>query len=258
MKKTKKRSLTLLLVLVLAVSGGVLLWKAAERAMGARAYEEALQMAGTDRAAALQAADGAERADPYAAALAETDLGALREVNSEVLAWVDIPGTELSYPVLQTGDNQYYLNHTWQNEKNSVGAVFMEHTCAPDLTDFHTILYGHRMRNGSMFGMLKHYEEQSFWEEHPQVYLVTDGGVYLYDIFSAFEVGTREIVYRLDLEESGLEEEFISFCLDNSVIDTGIVPEAGDRILTLSTCTGRGHATRWIVQGVLRGDGPAA
>lgn len=233
----------ILLAVVLVVSAGVLLWKTAERAMGARSYEEAQQVA---------------KVDPTAAALAGIDLAALREINPEIRAWVEIPGTELSYPVLQTGDNRYYLKHTWQKERNSVGAIFMEHTCAPDFSDFHTILYGHRMNNDSMFGTLKYYQDQEFWKAHPTLYLVTDAGVYRYDIFSAFEVSTQEMVYRLDLEEKGLQEEFIDFCLDHSVIDTGIVPRAGEKILTLSTCTGRGHATRWIIQGVQREAGPVA
>ncbi|MCI8302181.1 MAG: hypothetical protein HFF68_05400, partial [Oscillospiraceae bacterium] len=82
---------------------------------------------------------------------------------------------------------------------------------------------------------------------------VTMGGqVLIYDIFAAYEVGIREIVYRLDIEEAGLQEELIRYGLDHSAIDTGVVPTAEERILTLSTCTGSGHATRWVVQAVLR------
>lgn len=163
-----------------------------------------------------------------------------------------IPETELSYPILQGEDNRYYLNHTWLGERSTVGAIFMECQCAPDFSDFNTIIYGHRMNNESMFGILKSYENLDFWREHPAVYLVTDSGVNIYDVFAAHEVGIREIVYRLDVEENDLQQEFIDFCLDRSEIDTGVVPDREDQVLTLSTCTGRGHATRWIVQAVLR------
>ena len=65
-------------------------------------------------------------------------------------------------------------------------------------------------------------------------------------------MGIQEIVYRLDIEETGREQELIDFGLEHSVIDTGVIPDAGSQILTLSTCTGRGHATRWVIQAVLR------
>ncbi len=107
------------------------------------------------------------------------------------------------------------------------------------------------MRNGSMFATLKYYKTLDFWQEHPRVYIVLDDGVYRYDIFAAREAAVGGPVYRLDLEERGLGEAFIQDCIDGSVIDTGILPDTGDRLLTLSTCTGTGYATRWVVHAVL-------
>lgn len=186
-----------------------------------------------------------------AAALIEINLDALRETNADVVGWIEIPGTELSYPLMQGTDNQYYLSHNWKGEANSAGSVFLESTSSRDLTDFHTLAYAHRMRNGTMFGTLKYYKGLDFWQEHPNVYLVMDDGIYRYAIFAAHEASVKGIVYRLDIEKQQLEEEFLQYCLDSSVIDTGITPEADDRILTLSTCTGNGHANRWVVHGVL-------
>lgn len=186
-----------------------------------------------------------------AAALAEVDLEALRAVNGDVAGWIEIPGTELSYPLVQGADNQFYLDHNWKGEPSGGGSVFLECTSSRDLSGFHTIAYAHRMRDGSMFGSLKGYQDPAYWQEHPSVYVVTDRGVARYDVFSARTAGVRSVVYRLDLEESGLEEELIRSCAEDSVIDTGIVPEAGDRILTLSTCTGNGYAARWVVHAVL-------
>lgn len=107
------------------------------------------------------------------------------------------------------------------------------------------------MNNDSMFGTLKHYSQPDFWQEHPSVYVATVDRVYRYDIFAAQEASVRGLVYRLDLETSHLEEDFLQTCIDGSVLDTGIVPETGQQILTLSTCTNRGYATRWVVQAVL-------
>ena len=90
--------------------------------------------------------------DPYADALRNMDFSALREVNSDVLGWILIPGSNVSYPIVQGSDNSYYLNHTWKKTRNSVGAIFMECRNSRDLSDFNTIVYGHRMNNRSMFG----------------------------------------------------------------------------------------------------------
>lgn len=246
------RVIAAVLVLMLLGSGGYLLWKHLDYQNGAEDYQAAVAAAGIPLWIRPPDQSGSsQRTDPYAAALAETDLVALREVNPDVVGWIMIPDTVLSYPVVQGADNRYYLDHTWTGERSGVGAIFMECTNASDLSDFNTILYGHRMNNESMFGVLKSYEDMNFWRKHPAVYLVSDSGVQTYDVFAAHEVGIKEIVYRLDIEESSLQQEFIDFCLEQSEIDTGIVPTIGDQILTLSTCTGRGHATRWVVQGVL-------
>lgn len=193
-----------------------------------------------------------------ASALAGIDFDALWAVNQDVLGWIAIPGTELSYPLMQGANNQYYLSHNWKGEANTGGAVFLESTCNGDLSDFHTIVYAHRMRNDSMFGTLKYYDAQDFWREHPSVYIAAgDGTIYRYDIFAAHEVNTKGIVYRLDIEQNHLQGELIRACLEGSAIDTGIVPTEEGRLLTLSTCTAAGHADRWVVHAVLQAEYPA-
>ena len=265
MRKNVRRVLAAVLLAVLAVSGGYIAWKSLDYQKGGEDYAEAVEVAGLELPEELPPArtqdapqtgeekgEPAAEQDPWAAALAQVDLDSLRQVNGDVVGWIAIPGTVLSYPVVQTGDNSYYLNRTWKRESSSVGAIFLEHTAEADLSGFHTLIYGHRMRNGTMFGSLRDYRSADYWREHPSVYVTMGGQVLIYDIFAAYEVGIREIVYRLDIEEAGLQEELIRYGLDHSVIDTGLVPTAEDRILTLSTCTGSGHATRWVVQAVLR------
>ena len=86
------------------------------------------------------------------------DLSPLQEVNADVVGWTAIPGV-LSYPLLQGGDNAYYLTHAWNGEENAAGAVFLDCRADACLGDFNTLIYGHRMRNGTMFGSLKHYKD---------------------------------------------------------------------------------------------------
>ena len=194
----------------------------------------------------------ADTIPPDAAALLELNLAALRAVNPDVAGWIEIPGTELSYPIMQGVDNHYYLDHNWKQESNRGGSIFLEATCGADFSDFHTILYGHRMRDGSMFGSLRNYKEQAYWQEHPDIYVAVEGHVYRYAIFSAHESGVHDLTYRLDLVESGLQTEFLQYCASESVIDTGGALDS-EHILTLSTCTGNGYRARWVVHGYLAG-----
>ena len=194
--------------------------------------------------------------DPYAQALKDMDFSALRQQNPDVLGWILIPGTRVSYPVVQGTDNSYYLDHTWRGGKNSVGAIFMECRNSSDLSDFNTIIYGHRMNNRSMFGTLSQYKSRSYWQAHPYVYLTDDSGTHRYEIFAAGEVSVDSDVYRLGLRSSSGRQSFLDSCLALTALNTGVTPHTYDKVLTLSTCTGNGHATRWVVQAVCPGQAP--
>ena len=269
MRPTTRRVLLVVLALVFLGSAAMVLQRLIQYRQGEAVYSEAAQLVELPDLSTLPTPTPAAQPDaavqspapiyqdPYADALRDMDFTALRQVNEEVLGWIVIPDTRLSYPVVQGADNQYYLNHTWRKTANSVGAVFMEHTNHSDLSDFNTIIYGHRMNDRSMFGMLKQYKSQSYWAAHPCVYISDDRGSHRYEIFAAYEVGVSEDTYRLGFSTLEAKQSFLDFCTGASVLDTGIVPTVNDRILTLSTCTGSGHATRWVVQAVERGALPA-
>lgn len=265
--------LTAALVLVLAVSVGMLIRQNIQYREGEEAYAEAEALVELPDLSQLPQPEPVPEetvpseeemapeeqpvyVDPYADALRNMDFSALREVNSDVLGWILIPNTAVSYPVVQGTDNDYYLNHTWKKWTSVVGSIFLECQNSRDLSDFNTIIYGHRMNNGSMFASLKNYKKQSWWSDHPCVYITDDSGSHKYEIFAAYEVSTEGETYRLGFRSDQEKQAFIDYCLAQSVIDTGVVPRTYDRILTLSTCTGQGHATRWVVQAVLRGEAP--
>lgn len=251
MDKMGKKAILLVRILLIAVmltSAGIIVSKLLDYRKGAKDYGEAAEIAQGGQASAELPP---EETDAYAAMLAELDLAALREVNDEVVGWIAIPDTEVYYPILQTSDNDYYLKHTWKKEKSSVGAVFMEYRDLPDFSGFHSMLYGHQMRDGSMFGGLHKYADEEYLREHPAIYIVTDAGVQKYDIFAAYEVGVQEVVYQRNIEEKGLQQELIDFVTARAVGDAGAALDADSHILTLSTCTGRGYETRWVVQAAL-------
>ena len=108
-----------------------------------------------------------------------------------------------------------------------------------------------------MFGSLPNYNNAAYWQAHPSVYVRVGNVVRRYDIFAAHTASVKGVVYRLDMEESGLEEEFLRTCLEQSVFETRIVPEKDAPVLTLSTCTETGYSKRWVVQAVLRDILPA-
>lgn len=189
--------------------------------------------------------------DPYAQALREMDFAALQEVNPDVVGWLVIPETGISYPLLQGETNNTYLRHTWRGEYSTRGSVFIDSQCSRELTDFNTIVYGHRMRNGTMFAPLANYGSESYRQAHPCVYIATNNGTYRYEIFAVYETNTSASAYRLGMNSEAARQQFLDECRGVSALDTGLVPTPKDRILTLSTCTTANDDTRLVVQAVL-------
>jgi len=192
--------------------------------------------------------------DPYAASLLDLDLSALQAVNSDVIGWISIPDTPISYPLLQGTDNNYYLNHAWDRVYNPGGSIFLEYKNRPDLNNFNTIIFGHRMSDSSMFNSLRHYSGQEYLESHPRVYIATTEGVRVYRIFAAMTVTVTDPVYWLITTQEKYKQPMIDFCLEHSVLKTDLIPSAEARFLTLSTCTGLTVTDdRWVVVAVEEG-----
>ena len=268
MKRKLRRGLMVLLALIFVGSLGMVIYRTMEYKEGEEIYAEAAELVQLPDLSDLpdpvleeteetEETDAPVYVDPYADALRNMDFAALREVNSDVLGWILIPNTVISYPLVQGDDNQYYLKHTWKKWTSAVGAIFLEYQNSPDFSDFNTIIYGHRMNNGSMFASLKNYKKQSYWAAHPYVYITDDNGSHKYEIFAAYEVSTAGTTYQIGFSGDASKQAFLDYCLGQSVIDTGITPTVHDKILTLSTCTGNGHATRWVVQARLKGVAPS-
>lgn len=187
--------------------------------------------------------------------LLELDLNALRQTNDRVLGWIYIPDSPVDYPLLQVQDNNEYLRKAWDGTPNQAGCIFLECRNSTDFGDFNTLIYGHYMRNGKMFGSLRHYQEQEYRDTHPYIYIATDQGVRRYEVFAAYEAGVVSDTYRLVFEDDARKQSVLDCYLGSSVLESGIVPTVEDHILTLSTCTGTGtYDTRWVVQAVLTGE----
>jgi len=290
MKKSVRMILTVVLVIVFAVSGGMVLKKFMEYRAGEETYSEVEKLVGievdaqegaqqtgenqpvTDDQQQAEDPDSVQQSDdkekdnkkeekkqnplPKVSVdnLKNLDLSALQKVNKDVMGWIIIPGAGISYPLMDGDDNSYYLNRTWDKQWNTTGSIFLEKECSNKLSEFNTIIYGHNMRNTTMFSNLKKYVKKSYWADAPYVYIATEKGVYRYDIFAAYEVEVEGHTFWIDIKEESHKQMFIDRSLEMSEIDTGIVPAVSDKILTLSTCTGNGHEKRMVVQAVLAGE----
>lgn len=241
---------TLKSTLILCLMAGVIGLAAnhSDKQQAALIYLQARQMAQVGETSQAAMISSPEEVPPPT-----IDLAALQAKNSDVIGWISIPGTAVSYPLLQTQNNSFYLGHAWDKSSNSAGSIFLECQCPADFSAFNTIVYGHRMEDGSMFGSLHNYSSAEYWQQHPSIYVTLEEGTLQYDVFAAFVASVTDIVYGLDITDAAVKQNFLEFCLSSSAIDTGILPTARDQVLTLSTCTQSDDDTRWVVVGVLRG-----
>ena len=165
------------------------------------------------------------------------DFQKLLSINEEVVAWISIPALELEYPVTQGEDNEYYLHYAYNKEPNFAGSIFLNFRNHADFQDQNTILYGHNMLNGSMFGSLKHLDVST----HPKIIVYTPESVLEYEAVDNRIISVSEKEY---YQTSFQGEDFLA-------VLQGLSPEIseadGERILTLSTCNGN-SAQRRIVR----------
>ena len=155
----------------------------------------------------------------------------------------------------QTDDNEYYLHHLYDGTYNKVGCLFADYENAADFSDRNTIIYGHNMRDGSMFAALNEYAEQSYYDTHKQMYLVTPEGGYVVELFAAFtakpaESGNDTSPWRLEWKDDGDYTTWLTAMKERSVVESDVTVTCSDKVLTLSTCT-PGGAQRFIVMGKL-------
>lgn len=180
------------------------------------------------------------------------DLAALQEANPDVIGWIYIPDTPVSYPLLFSGNDNDYLRHTYTHQYSTFGSIFLSQDCTNDLSVQHTLIYGHNTKNGSMFGSLKKYKNLDYANEHQYIYLLMPGKTYKYRVVSAFTVNTGDPVYQLNFEDDSAFRSWLKDIIDSSVIDMQApVIDGTEKVLTLSTCTSRTQTERFVVNAEL-------
>lgn len=195
-----------------------------------------------------------ELPDANALRLLNWDIASLQEVNPEVIGWILLPDTQINYPLLHTKDNETYLNTAWDGSYSVSGSIFLETRNDPALSDYNTLIYGHNMRNGSMFAPLMGYKDAQFLEANPNIYIATADSVHRYTVFAAYEASVVSDTYRLIFNSPARKQLALNSYLERSQWEPPLTPTIRDHILTLSTCTGTGqYETRWVVQAVRTG-----
>lgn len=182
----------------------------------------------------------------------QIDFEGLRAVNRDVIGWIFIEGTDVNYPLLAGTDNQQYLFQSYMKKYAVAGSIFLDYRCSTNLSDYHTVIYGHNMKNGMMFGELDAYQKADYLASHPYVYIImADGSWNQYRVLACEHVSVESAVYdlpcdtkqkikalRAQLAQSSgyaAEEAAAADAADGAL--QGAAQGSGAKLLTLSTCT---------------------
>ncbi len=177
------------------------------------------------------------------------DFDALALENPDIVAWIYCPDTPVSFPVVQGEDNDYYLTHLVDGQKNPSGSIFLDSRCSDDFSDINSIIYGHNMKSDAMFGSLTEYESQQYYDRHSLMYILTPEGDYRLELISGCYVPADWEGY--SLSDHGAElRELLDHMSSQFVAE--YEPEDHDRYVTLSTCSDDRNDLRFVLIGVLK------
>jgi len=179
------------------------------------------------------------------------DFEGLQALNPDVVGWIYIEGTNISYPIVQGKDNNYYLYRLLDKTQNPSGSIFLDADCNRDFSSRNNIIYGHNMKNGTMFYELMGYKEQEFYEEHKIGLLLTPEKRFVIEFFSGYVAPDPSDAWEMEFAEG----EFVKWAdkiAGRSRFDAGIQPEETDNIISMSTCTYEFEDARFVMYGILR------
>ena len=254
-------------VLCIIIFGLLFLHSNKEYAEGDAAYQE-IQSAVRERTQAKQ--ENADISGQQAASLQEQtakseeiplpaypdlsvsmDFSGLKAINPDAAGWIWAYDDVINYPVVLGNDNDYYLTHLFNGKSNRLGSVFMDYRSKGDFSDRNTAVYGHNMKDGSMFSSLNKYKKQEYYEKFPEMLLYTPEGNYKLEFFAGILASGSDEFIRLDFSD---DEDFLSYTEEmkkKSTFKSDVSLEPGDRIVTLCTCSYDFHNARYALFGKL-------
>ena len=206
--------------------------------------------------AGMKATETAETATEEQSEVIPVKFEELQAVNPDIYAWITVPGTVIDYPILQhASDNTYYLMHNIDGSYGYPGCVYTENMNSKDFTDNNTVIYGHNMKNGSMFAQLHKFEDPDFFNENREVLIYLPDEVLHYTIFAAHVYDDRHLLYSFDFTDPEVYQKYLDSIFStrdmSANIDKDITVTTDDQIITLVTCIGSQPNNRLLVQAVL-------
>lgn len=196
--------------------------------------------------------DAPAETQPVGTGWPKVDFTALQMINPDVVGWIYIEGTNVNYPIVQAGDNDYYLYRLISGENNSSGSIFLDAGASELFLSRNNPLYGHNMKNGTMFADVTDYVDQGFYEEHPVALLMTPDKNYKVEIFSCYVTDAWGDAWRMNFSSDDDYGQWLNDLQRKSYLATGVRPAAGDRVLTFSTCTYETEEARLVVHGIIQ------
>lgn len=166
------------------------------------------------------------------------DFDKLKDQNNETVAWIKVNNTNIEYPVVKTNNNSFYLNHSFDKSQNSAGWIFADYRNKFDNTDKNIVIYGHNMRDDSMFGSLKNILNSDWYdnEENTNITLYTENEKCIYKVFSIYKIESEDYYITTEFENDKKFEQFVNTIKKRSIKDFSVDVSKDDNILTLSTC----------------------
>lgn len=218
-----------------------------------RASEKLYEQAQTEFLTAPELDETFETDEPVTWPEFTIDFAHLEQVNPEVNGWVWIYDTVVNYPLVQSGiNNDAYLAKTYDGTRNSSGSIFMDYRNSGDYSDDNTVIYGHNMKNGKMFAVLKKFQNQEFYDGHREFYIMTAEGNRRYEIISMFQTDALSDIYDRNFASREAKEAWLAKVVRRSAILSPFTATADDDFVTLSTCvSGDDYRARFVVIGRL-------
>lgn len=184
------------------------------------------------------------------------DFNLLESKNPDIFAWISVPGTEIDYPIVMSLDNADYLQKDIDGKENKAGSIFMDMSNHLNFSDRNTVIYGHNMKNGSMFAGLHKFEEPEFFEQNRTIKIyIPGGGMLEYEIIAAYLTDNQNILYERDFTNDKVYKEYIDSIFNNTDKKANLLEreiEMDERLITLSTCERGQDEKRYVVIGVLK------
>lgn len=185
------------------------------------------------------------------------DFVALKEQNEDIYSWITIPGTAIDYPIVQRADElDYYLNHNLDHSTGYPGCIYTQNMNSTDWMDNNTVIYGHNMKNGTMFAGLHNYRDPEFFEQYPYIYIYTETEIRVYQIFAAYEVTDAHLLLTYNTEDANSFGWYLDGIMDNEETlsdhyNKTLGLNSEDKIISLETCISSKPTMRYLIQAVL-------